>query len=108
MRLTEAQLRLLKRLLDEEGSAVSIETIKPSNPMDGPRFKGLFHHRGCDHCGHTPRESTSWIPIFALAQAGVLKERISGTDYYYASDITHAGRAALAQSEDASRKRENK
>lgn len=90
-----AQRRLLSRLLDAPGSSVSIETIECSNgdPHRGPTFKGRFHLPACPHCRHAPSEPTPWMPIFALAQLGILKETISGSGFYRPADIDPAAAA---------------
>lgn len=91
-KLTHAQMRLLKRLRDAPGSALSIETV---DEYRYPIFRGRFHAAACPTCRHTVTTRADWRVIFALAEAGCIKERLRGTDYYLSADITPAGRAAL-------------
>lgn len=97
--LTYAQYRLLKRLMDNPGSAVGIET-RERDGMQGPSFHGWFHYRPCETCGHFERQSMPWRVIFALAEGDFIRPQLRGSDYYMAEGITEKGKAALSDAAD--------
>jgi len=94
-RPTFAQLRLLKRLAETPGAELIILSDDNWSPHDGPRFHGRFYYPRCSTCGHARFEAVSWLPIHALAEAGLIAPLLSGHSHY--SIITEAGRRALVE-----------
>lgn len=92
MKLTFAQRRLLKRLVEMEGSAVSIEA-RDRGYTEPPSFRGRFHHSACPTCGSSETEPVSWLVIHALAEAGAIREAFRDSGFY--NQVTDAGRAAI-------------
>ena len=93
MKLKRPWLQLLKRLADEPGSALIIETVDEGSYTSPARFRGHFAHAPCAVCRHAQTEPVRWRTIFSLAERDLLRERLSGTGRF--SELTPAGREAI-------------
>jgi hypothetical protein len=93
-KLTKAQARLLKRFSAVPGASLSIHA-EHRGYCEPPIFHGQFNQPPCPTCGLSSREGMDWRVIQALADSGMIREAVKGSDTF--SMITPAGRAALAK-----------
>lgn len=101
-KLTFAQRGMLRRLAENEHASLVIKTFD-CGFHEEPTFRGHFYFAPCPTCGHAKRERADWRVIFALAEGEFVKKKLSGTSWF--SEITPAGRAALASEPDSGRRR---